>query len=427
MNELHAIEVKGLYKKFCRTLRSSMRYGVIDTSKGILGLPTNSHKLRKDEFWALENINFSLKKNESLGIIGLNGSGKTTLLRLLTGIFPPDNGTIEVRGKVASMIAVGAGFHPHMTGKENIYLNGSIIGMTNKEIKEKYDEIVAFAELEEFINSPVSTYSSGMYVRLGFAIAVHTEPDILLLDEILAVGDLSFINKAYRKMAELKKKSSTIFISHNMDQVHRMSDRVMLLNNGKIIMEGETKKVIEEYQKSIREKEMITLNKENAILSETVKTEYIDVLDYGLIDGNNNKTDRIQVGEDLIVFTDFVSNIDIEDFDYGIGVLNSKSENILYGSAFHSKVKFDKIFAGKRYRVYLKFKKCNLASGIYSINFGMRTLSSLEFLWWNRGITDDTKFTILANVKKPMIVEGFEEPGVYIELEKEFRIDDFKK
>jgi lipopolysaccharide transport system ATP-binding protein len=186
------IKVEGLHKKFCQSLKRSMFYGTIDATKSMLGLPIKNADLRKKEFWALQDINFELKQGEKVGVLGANGSGKSTLLRLLNGVFPPDVGKITLNGRIGALIAVGAGFHPHMTGRENIYLNGTILGMTRKEIEKKFNEIVDFAEIGDFIDSPVATYSSGMTVRLGFSIAVHGKVEIMLVDEILAVGDLAF-------------------------------------------------------------------------------------------------------------------------------------------------------------------------------------------------------------------------------------------
>ena len=214
------VSVKNVSKKFCRNLRRSMAYGILDLSKNLMGLKPDTSTLNRDEFWALDDVSFELRRGETLGIIGINGSGKSTLLRLLSGIFPPDKGEIAVKGRIGSLIAVGAGFHPHMTGRENVFLNGAILGMSRKEIEKKYDSIVGFAEIGDFLEAPVSTYSSGMRVRLGFAIAVHCEPDILLIDEVLSVGDLSFRNKSLRHMANFRAKAKAlIFISHNLEQV----------------------------------------------------------------------------------------------------------------------------------------------------------------------------------------------------------------
>lgn len=184
-----AIEVTNLRKKFCRSLKRGLLYGSTDVARAMVGFPQKDVNLRKGEFWALDDISFKLKRGESLGLIGANGCGKSTLLRLLTGIFPPDCGDIKIRGRMASLIAVGAGFHPHMSGADNIYLNGVLLGLSRQEIRAAFNEIVEFAEIGEFIHAPVSTYSSGMRVRLGFSIAVQSRPEILLVDEVMSVGD----------------------------------------------------------------------------------------------------------------------------------------------------------------------------------------------------------------------------------------------
>lgn len=243
------LKVSGLYKKFCKSLKRSMLYGTHDMARSMLGYSIDNAELRKNEFWALQDINFELKRGETLGLIGQNGCGKTTLLRLINGIFPPDKGRIEINGRIGALIAVGAGFHPYMTGRENIYLNGIILGMTKKEIERKFDEIVDFAEIDDFIDAPVATYSSGMTVRLGFAIAIHCEPDILLIDEILAVGDVGFHLKCYNKLGELRKRDvATIFVSHDLHDIAAFSKSILLLKNGKKIFLGDVEKGISLYR-----------------------------------------------------------------------------------------------------------------------------------------------------------------------------------
>lgn len=234
------VAVRHLSKKFCRKLKRSMVYGIHDLARSMVGLEIDSSQLRHDEFWALQDVNFEVKRGEVLGIIGQNGSGKSTLLRVLTGIFPPDTGEILINGRVGSLIAVGAGFHPYMTGRENIALNGAILGMNRQQIREKFDEIVEFAEIGEFIDSAVSTYSSGMSVRLGFSIAIHADIDVLLADEILAVGDLGFMLKCYNKLGELRQKGiSTLFVSHDLQAITNFANRVILLNKGQQEYVGE--------------------------------------------------------------------------------------------------------------------------------------------------------------------------------------------
>ncbi len=202
----------------------------------------------RDYFWALKNVSFEVKKGEALGIIGANGSGKTTILRLLSKVTVPTKGDIFVTGKVAPLIQVGAGFHPELTGKENIYLNATIMGLTKREIDAKYNDIVSFSELDGFMDTPVKRYSSGMYVRLGFAVVANIDPDIFLIDEILSVGDLSFQRKCLDTMAKIRKsEKSIIFVSHNLSAVRGLCDRVIWLDKGEIRMEGTGKDVINNY------------------------------------------------------------------------------------------------------------------------------------------------------------------------------------
>src|SRR3990167_5029385 len=199
-------------------------------------------------FWALKDISFEVKKGEVIGIIGRNGAGKSTLLKILCRITEPTEGYAKIYGRVGSLLEVGTGFHPELTGRENIYLNGAILGMSKAEINRKFDEIVAFAEVEKFIDTPVKHYSSGMYTRLAFAVAAHMETEILLVDEVLAVGDITFQKKCLGKMEDVAKKGRTVlFISHNMNMVRLLCEQTLLLDNGKTEAIGKTDKVIEKY------------------------------------------------------------------------------------------------------------------------------------------------------------------------------------
>ena len=191
------IKVEGLSKKFCKDLKTSLWYGVKDLFTGLQG-NKEERELRDKEFWAVKDINFELRRGECLGLIGHNGAGKSTLLKMLNGLINPDAGKITIKGRVGALIELGAGFNPILTGRENIYNNGAILGFTRKEINEKVEEIIDFAEIREFIDMPVQNYSSGMKVRLGFAVAAQMEPDVLIIDEVLAVGDLGFILKCFK-------------------------------------------------------------------------------------------------------------------------------------------------------------------------------------------------------------------------------------
>jgi ABC-2 type transport system ATP-binding protein len=216
-------------------------------------LRTIKRNIEFKDFFALKNINLEIKKGESIGIIGKNGAGKTTLLRIIAGIYRPTSGKVEVKGKIMPIIELGAGFDMELTGKENIFLNGIILGMTRKEIEEKYDEIVEFSGLKDFINSPLRTYSSGMILRLGFSIATSINPDIILLDEVFAVGDEEFKRKCINKIKEFKDNGSTLlFVSHNMEALKEICEKAILLEKGEIINFNNLEILISLYLNKIR-------------------------------------------------------------------------------------------------------------------------------------------------------------------------------
>jgi lipopolysaccharide transport system ATP-binding protein len=201
-----------------------------------------------EEFWALKDVSFEIKQGDRVGIIGRNGAGKSTLLKILSRITEPTTGSIKIKGRVASLLEVGTGFHPELTGRENIFLNGAILGMGKEEIKRKFDEIVAFAEVEKFLDTPVKRYSSGMYVRLAFAVAAHLEPEILIVDEVLAVGDAAFQKKCLGKMEDVGKEGRTVlFVSHQMAAIQNLCQRTIWLNQGQLFNDDQTQVVISKY------------------------------------------------------------------------------------------------------------------------------------------------------------------------------------
>lgn len=252
------IKVEGVSKKFCRSLKRSLWYGMQDLGRELVGLSHGgSGELRRDEFWAVKDVSFELKRGECLGLIGHNGAGKTTLLRMLNGLIKPDQGRIEMRGRVGALIALGAGFNPVLTGRENIYVNAAVLGLSKRDVDERLDEIIEFSELSEFIDSPVQSYSSGMVVRLGFAIAIKTDPDILLLDEVLAVGDVGFQVKCFNALAELRKSGTAfILVSHNMHQVSRYAERAIYLNRGEGQLYGAARYVIARFLESVNSSDL---------------------------------------------------------------------------------------------------------------------------------------------------------------------------
>ena len=241
------VEVDGVSKKFCRDLKRSLWYGLKDLTNEFFG-GVASKELRPDEFWAIDNISFKLKRGECLGLVGHNGAGKSTLLKMLNGLIKPDRGRITMRGKVGALIELGAGFNPLLTGRENIYINGQILGFSKKEVDEKFDQIVAFSEIEDFIDAPVQNYSSGMKVRLGFAVASQMEPDVLIIDEVLAVGDVGFRIKCINRIFEMAKSAAIILVSHTMPHISRIATQLMLLEKGKIAFnESDIGQGIEKY------------------------------------------------------------------------------------------------------------------------------------------------------------------------------------
>jgi len=245
------IKVEGVRKKFCRSLKKSLWYGVKDIGAEMLGGSRQHNQLRPEEFWAVNGVSFQVRRGECLGLIGRNGAGKTTLLKMLNGLIKPDHGRIEMHGRVGALIALGAGFNPILTGRENIYVNGSVLGLTKKEIDEKIDDIIDFAEIREFIDAPVQSYSSGMQVRLGFAVATALEPDILLLDEVLAVGDFAFRTKCFVRISSLLSRAAVIFVSHTEEQLIRICSSGLVLKQGEISYLGDLRECLNLYRESM--------------------------------------------------------------------------------------------------------------------------------------------------------------------------------
>jgi ABC-2 type transport system ATP-binding protein len=251
------VEFDHVYKKFARgEQHGSLRDFIPALFKSVFRRKSAEEiALRAQEFWAVEDVSFKLKRGESMGIIGPNGSGKSTTLKLLSGILRPERGTYHVRGRLSALIEVGAGFHPDLTGRENIYLNGSILGMTRKEVAAKFNDIVEFAGVEEFIDTPVKRYSSGMAVRLGFAVSAFVQPDVMLVDEVLAVGDTEFRNRCQARMNKMLESGVTmILVSHNLSEVRNLCQTTLMLYKGQPIMQGPTVKVIEEYHRLVGER-----------------------------------------------------------------------------------------------------------------------------------------------------------------------------
>ena len=244
------LDVQAVAKRYCRTLRRSLRYGAMDIARELIGREPPPD-LRRDEFWAVDGVTLRLRRGECIGLIGSNGAGKSTLLRLIAGLVKPDRGHIEVRGRVGALIDIGSGIHPLLTGLENIHLNAAILGLSRRETHQKIDKIIDFADLGDFINSPVQSFSLGMRVRLGFAVAAHLDPDLLLIDEVLAVGDAAFRARCYERIDELRRSAAIVFVSHVEQQVARLCDRTLLLRQGAPVFEGPAAEGLLAYSRDI--------------------------------------------------------------------------------------------------------------------------------------------------------------------------------
>jgi len=314
----------------------------------------------KEEFWALKDVNFTVERGEAIGIIGANGAGKSTLLKILSKITPPTTGTIEYKGRMSSLLEVGTGFHPELTGRENIFLNGAILGMTKKEIAKKFNDIVKFAEIEKFIDTPVKRYSSGMYVRLAFAVAAHMEPDILVVDEVLAVGDAEFQKKCLGKMDEVTKTAgrTILFVSHNMAAIQNLCKRCILLEQGQVKMIGETKEVIGEYLKlsrnDLKEHGPYKTKNDNVIIN------YIKL--------KNTPNNPLKCNDPLQFDVLIDNKHPIANIQMGVQILNSQLSRIMT-----AKIDIPRIEAGKN-KISIIVNNPHLPPGNYSVNFGIENL-----------------------------------------------------
>lgn len=306
------------------TLRDMVTYsakGFIQNARKMLRGKQLMGNDKVEEFFALKNINFEIKKGDRVGIIGRNGAGKSTLLKVLSRITEPTEGRVSINGRVASLLEVGTGFHPELTGRENIYLNGAILGMSREEVKRKFDEIVAFAEVYKFLDTPVKRYSSGMYVRLAFAVAAHLEPEILIVDEVLAVGDAKFQQKCLGKMEDVSKEGRTIvLVSHDIGMISRICNSAILLKNGHILKHGLTEDVVSEYNKL----DISNSSKWETLTSQFFRNLSITLSDiHGELASNFSNLDEINIG---MIFT---LNKSMNNLKFSITIHNSRGIEVL--------------------------------------------------------------------------------------------------
>ncbi len=349
------VKVEGLSKKFCKDLKTSLWYGVKDLISGVRG-SAEERELRPKEFWAVKDINFELRRGECLGLIGHNGAGKSTLLKILNGLINPDAGKVTIKGRVGALIELGAGFNPILSGRENIYNNGAILGFSRKEIDSKIEEIIAFAELEEFIDMPVQHYSSGMKVRLGFAVAAQMEPDVLIIDEVLAVGDLGFVLKCFKTIDTILPHTAVIFVSHSMPMVSRICSQIILMDQGKAKFQGDdVGRAIDLYYSQFSD------NESNVVFDDGT----LSLLEVELLNRNSYETvNEVNWYEDLIIKFQFKLNKIISSFLLRIIFYDVEKRPIAIIEK-HIEI-YDKtsVFFG----FIIEHKKIQFSKGIYSID-----------------------------------------------------------
>lgn len=369
---MNTIEFSHVWKKFKKGEKATTLRDFIPYFFGKM-LNNKNHLNKKEEFWALRDVSFEVKRGETLGIIGPNGAGKSTILKILSGIMRPNKGDVKIKGRLSAIIEITAGFHSDLTGRENIYLNGSIMGMTKKEINKKFDSIVEFSGISEFIDTPVKRYSSGMYVRLGFAVAAHIDPDILLIDEVLAVGDIAFQAKCAQKMRELKSSGTTmVFVSHNLSAVQSICSRVILLNEGQIKQVGRPEEVISAYQDSVYEQSEKELAKKIASGSEKIErkdSHLIEITDVCLSNGSRERKKTLSYGEPISVKINYLARKPISDPVFSIGIIRSDGVNCCTADTKTDKVNIEEINGEGEFELTLN--EANLTPGIYILNISV--------------------------------------------------------
>lgn len=362
------IEVENLSKKFCKDLKTSLKYGLQDLVSNVFG-NKKRRELRKKEFWAVKDINFTLRRGECLGLIGHNGAGKSTLLKILNGLINPDEGKVTIRGKVGALIELGAGFNPILSGRENIYNNGAILGFTKAEIDSKVEEIIDFSEIREFIDMPVQNYSSGMKVRLGFAIAAQMQPDVLIIDEVLAVGDLGFVLKCFKTIDQILPNTAIVFVSHSMPMVSRICTQIILMDRGKPKFIGDNvSKAIDQYYSHFAN------NKSNVIFTDNS----LELINIELIGANcyENKIPQIIWGQEFRMHVKFKLIRQEVDLLFLISIYDKEQRPVAMFKQNNRSSSFN--ITDNSIEFLLIHKNLQLSKGVYNINISVGKNKTIE-------------------------------------------------
>lgn len=339
-----------------------------------------------EEFWALKGISLDIRQGQVLGIIGRNGAGKTTLLKVLSRITYPTNGEFTIHGRVASLLEVGTGFHPELSGRENIFLNGTILGMSRAEVRQRFDEIVDFSGVEHFLDTPVKRYSSGMYVRLAFAVAAHLEPEVLIVDEVLAVGDAAFQKKCLGKMGEVARKGRTVlFVSHNMGAISQLCDSALLLGEGQTIYSGSTDEAVAIYLSQSEE------NRSGYI--QRFGNRKVEFLSWEILNQEMKESGEFRMGEPVTLRFRIRFNESMDDLDFGLSLRNTAGERITHLLNRDEGLNISGL-AGEEKQISIRLNEVFLAPGRYAVSAGMEKFAE-DF----DVIEDALTFTLIQGIR----------------------------
>lgn len=372
MNDM-VINVRGLGKEFqigsLQKRSDTLRDSIANTFNNLLRRNKQASP-KMQPFWAVKDINFQVNRGEVLGIIGRNGAGKSTLLKLLSRITAPTEGEIRVLGRIGTLLEVGTGFHPELSGRENIYMNGAILGMSRREIDSKFDEIVAFSEIEKFIDTPVKRYSSGMYIRLAFAVAAHLEPEILLVDEVLAVGDVAFQRKCLGKMSDIAGAGRTIvFVSHNMAAIQQLCNRVLVLEGGNVIADTTTEKGLQVYLSAFQK----ALDLDNLAEIERIPSHFgqkARITRVQLTNSNQQSVDTLNYGEDFAIEIECAVKEPVEGVSFLVGIDSILGDRIVTLTSKEKHATFDAV-NGQTISGRLQVRDLLLNPGVYRLTVAL--------------------------------------------------------
>lgn len=378
---MDAIQVRNVFKFY---KKHADRHKFLTIKSALVNKTLFGDLLAGERFEALRGVSFDLEAGKTLGIIGENGSGKSTLLKILAGISKPTSGEVITQGRISALIELGAGFHPEISGRENIFINGVILGLTRKQIQEKYEEIVRFAELEEFIDSPVKSYSSGMFMRLGFSIAINVNPDILLVDEVLAVGDASFVPKCLDKINEFRRHGKTIiYVSHDLGTIERICDDVIWIRKGKIEMRGYPKRVTDAYLEYVGkkdEKKSLVQHDDEEILSEKEKrwgSREVEIGNVKMFDASGKEKYIYQADEPLALEFDVAAVAEQDNFVFGVGVFNSEGIQVYGSNTLLENLVSESLLGGGKVR--MEIPALGLVNGTYFLDIAVHKRDGYPF------------------------------------------------